>query len=97
MKTFREFIFICENILIENGIYGSHNDARIKRKELKNNNTDKLIDIGVDIIQIDDEKISFVQCKNGYKNGVTIDDLAGFSIMTLTHQISIYKKLLQLR
>ena len=83
--------FTPENILIENGIYGSHNDARIKRKELKNNNTNKLIDIGVDIIQVDDEKISFVQCKNGYKKGVTIDDLAGFSIMTLTHQNNINK------
>jgi superfamily II DNA or RNA helicase len=83
--------FTPENILIENGIYGSHNDARIKRKELKNNNTNKLIDIGVDIIQVDDKKISFVQCKNGYKKGVTIDDLAGFSIMTLTHQNNINK------
>jgi superfamily II DNA or RNA helicase len=83
--------FTPENILIKNSIYGSHNDARIKRKELKNNNTNKLIDIGVDIIQVDDEKISFVQCKNGYKNGVTIDDLAGFSIMTLTHQTNINK------
>jgi predicted helicase len=83
--------FTPENILIENGIYGSHNDARIKRKELTNNNTNKLIDIGVDIIQVDDNKISFVQCKNGYKKGVTIDDLAGFSIMTLTHQNNINK------
>ena len=83
--------FTPENILINNGIYGSHNDARIKRKELKNNNTNKLIDIGVDIIQVDDEKISFVQCKNGYKKGVTINDLAGFSMMTLTHQNNINK------
>jgi len=83
--------FTPENILIDNGIYGSHNDARIKRKELKNNNTNKLIDIGIDIIQVDDEKISFVQCKNGYKKGVTINDLAGFSIMTLTHQNNINK------
>ena len=64
-----------ENILIEHNIIGSHNDARLKRKENKLN---PLIDTGIDIIQIDDNKISLVQCKNGYKKGIRMEDLAGF-------------------
>jgi predicted helicase len=76
-----------ETILLDNGIIGSHNAERLKRKEKKEN---PLIDTGVDIIQIDN-KLSFVQCKNGYKSGVTMEDLAGFSIMTLTYQNKINK------
>jgi len=64
-----------ENILIEHNIIGSHNEARLKRKENKLNG---LIDTGIDIIQIDEDKCSLVQCKNGYKKGLTMNDLAGF-------------------
>jgi hypothetical protein len=61
-----------ETILIENGIVGSHNQNRLKRKE-------KIIDTGVDIIQMDDDTVcSLIQCKNGYKNGITYKDLTGF-------------------
>ena len=42
-------------------------------------------------IPIDNNKLSFVQCKNGYKKGLNIEDLAGFSIMTLTYQNFINK------
>ena len=80
-----------ETLLLQHKIIGSHNQARIKRKDNKDNKNNPLIDTGVDIIQIDDEKISFVQCKNGYKKGVTMEDLAGFSIMTLTYQNFINK------
>ena len=48
----------------------------------KINKENSLIDTGVDIIQIDDEKqniVSLVQCKNGYKNGITMHDLTGFA------------------
>ena len=63
-----------ENILIEFGIIGSHNQHRLNR--IDNNS---LIDTGIDIIQIDDQnKCILVQCKNGYKNGITINNLAGF-------------------
>ncbi len=79
---------IPETLLLEHNIIGSHNEARIKRKSNKDN---PLIDTGVDVIQIDDDKLSFVQCKNGYKKGVTMEDLAGFSIMTLTYQNFINK------
>jgi superfamily II DNA or RNA helicase len=63
-----------ENILIQFGIIGSHNQHRLNR--IDNNS---LIDTGIDIIQIDDQnKCILVQCKNGYKNGITINNLAGF-------------------
>jgi superfamily II DNA or RNA helicase len=65
-----------ENILIEHNIIGSHNIARLKRKENKLN---PLIDTGIDIIQIDNSECSLVQCKNGYKKGLKMEDLAGFN------------------
>ncbi len=66
-----------ESILIKNGIIGSHNQNRLNRKNDKEN---PLPDTGVDVIQIedDDDTCSLVQCKNGYKNGITMKDLAGF-------------------
>ena len=65
-----------ETILINAGIIGSHNFNRIIRKENKKN---PLQDTGIDIIQVnDDETISLIQCKNGYKNGLTMNDLNGF-------------------
>ena len=64
-----------ENILIEHNIIGSHNIARLKRKETRLN---PLIDTGIDIIQLENNILSLVQCKNGYKKGLTINDLAGF-------------------
>jgi superfamily II DNA or RNA helicase/predicted small secreted protein len=65
-----------EDTLIRCGLIGSHNENRLKRKENKLN---PLLDTGIDIIQMEDENTcSLVQCKNGYKGGVTISDLAGF-------------------
>ena len=68
-----------ESILINNGLIGSHNENRIIRKENKEN---PLQDTGIDIIQIESssDSISLVQCKNGYKNGITMSDLAGFAL-----------------
>ena len=61
-----------ENILINNNNIGSHNEHRLNRKN-------KLIDTGIDIIQLEDNNIcSLVQCKNGYKGGITMEHLAGF-------------------
>ena len=64
-----------EDILIKYNIIGSHNQARLNRKENKEN---PLRDTGIDIIQVDDDSLSLVQCKNGYKKGVTLKDLSGF-------------------
>ena len=65
-----------ETILIQNNIIGSHNINRIKRKENKLN---PLQDTGIDIIQLEQNNCSLVQCKNGYKKGLTMGDLAGFN------------------
>ena len=67
-----------ETILIKAGIIGSHNEHRLKRKDNKDN---PLQDTGIDIIQVnEDESVSLVQCKNGYEKGLTMGDLAGFSL-----------------
>jgi superfamily II DNA or RNA helicase len=71
-----------ETILVEKGIIGSHNELRLKRKE---NQSNPLRDTGVDIIQMEENEISFIQCKNGYSKGLRMEDLAGFSLMTLHH------------
>ena len=66
-----------ETILIENGIIGSHNAARLKRKEERVNPLQQ--DTGIDIIAMSsDTECYLVQCKNGYKQGVSMIDLAGF-------------------
>ena len=71
-----------ENILLQYGLINSHNQNRIRRKENKAN---PLADTGVDIIQINDNNtISFVQCKNGYNNGLGIENLAGYFYWLLT-------------
>jgi len=73
-----------ETLLIKARIIGSHNENRLKRKENKEN---PLPDTGVDIIQVENENIcSFVQCKNGYKSGVTYDDLAGFLMWMMSFE-----------
>ena len=65
-----------ETILIESGIIASHNQHRLTRISNKEN---PLIDTGIDIIQVEDDNLcSLVQCKNGYKNGLTMKDLTGF-------------------
>jgi len=77
-----------ENILIKSNILGSHNEARLKRindKLIKENKELTILgeDTGIDIIQVeDDESCSLVQCKNGYKNGIRMEDLAGFMCWT---------------
>ena len=66
-----------ETVLVENGIIGSHNTARLKRKEERANPLQQ--DTGIDIIAMtNDIDCYLVQCKNGYKQGVSMNDLAGF-------------------
>ena len=73
---------IPENILLHAKLIHSHNEERIKRKNKFKN---KLIDVGVDILQINDNSYNLVQCKNGYNNGIKIKDLAGFYMMMFNH------------
>ena len=69
---------IPEKILIDAKLIHSHNENRIKRKNC-------LIDVGVDILQIDNNNYTLVQCKNGYNKGIRIEDLAGFYMMMFNH------------
>lgn len=76
-----------EEILIKSGIFNSHQLVRLERKEIKNN-PNCFQDTGIDIIQIDNletNKLVAIQCKNGYTNGLTINDLAGFSWMLVNN------------
>ena len=66
-----------ENILIDNALVDSHNDMRLIRKDIKEGYLHTHKDIGIDIIQLDGDNCSIVQCKNGYSNGLYIDDIAG--------------------
>ena len=64
-----------EDILIKYGIISSHDTHRLIRK---NNIENPLPDTGIDIVQIDETGLSFVQCKNGYNDGINYGHLAGF-------------------
>lgn len=66
-----------ENILIENDLVHSHSDMRLIRKDVKEGHLHSHKDIGIDIVQLDDDRCSIVQCKNGYSNGLCVDDIAG--------------------
>ena len=66
-----------ENILIENTLIDSHNDMRLIRKDIKEGYLHSHKDIGIDIIQLDGDKCSIVQCKNGYSNGLCVEDISG--------------------
>ncbi len=76
-----------EDILISNNLIHSHNDLRLMRKDikLKEGHLHNYRDIGIDIIQIEtenDNKCSIIQCKNGYSNGLTVNDIAGIMMRT---------------
>jgi superfamily II DNA or RNA helicase len=66
-----------ENILIENNLIHSHNTMRLIRKDIKEGHLHNHKDIGIDIIQIENDECSIVQCKNGYNNGLCVDDISG--------------------
>ena len=81
-----------ENILIKNNLVHSHNDLRLMRKDLKEGHLHNHKDIGIDIIQLDNnDKCSIVQCKNGYKDGICINDLSGIMLRAaLIRNINTY-------
>ena len=67
-----------EAINAYNRKYYQDNKIQIKQKR-KENKENSLQDTGIDIIQINsDTEFSLVQCKNGYKNGLTYSELCGF-------------------
>ena len=72
-----------ETILIENNLIHSHNDLRLIRKDMKEGYLHNYKDIGIDIIQMEtDNKCSIIQCKNGYLNGLKVEDIAGIMMRT---------------
>jgi superfamily II DNA or RNA helicase len=82
-----------ENILIQNNLIHSHNDMRLMRKDLKEGHLHNHKDIGIDIIQLDNDNnnCSIVQCKNGYKSGVCIDNISGIMLRAaLIRDINTY-------
>ncbi len=69
-----------ETILVSNGIIGSHNELRLRRKENKLN---PLRDTGIDIIQIENNnKISFVHGRKSISNLIQFNIL--FCFLSLT-------------
>ena len=84
---------IPELELRDANILGNWNEYRFNRKLLKNSiETEKkengLIDTGCDILLKKDNKYYIVQCKNySEKNYVTIQDLAGFFMMSKLYDL----------
>ena len=87
-----------ETILIENKLVSSHNDLRLLRKDLKEGYLHNHKDIGIDIIQINNDNIALIQTKNGYYNGLCVNDISGImmryafsklqTFIYYTHQLS---------
>jgi superfamily II DNA or RNA helicase len=86
--------YIPETVMLDSGMIHDQNKNRLFRlKYLQDpeNNPNPLMDTGVDILQreYDEEKkqykYSLVQCKNGYKSGITMQHLAGFMYMFSNH------------
>lgn len=83
---------IPEEHLLKSKLASSQDELRLKRQNFKKDNQQEnpYMDIGVDILQIDNnQKYIFVQCKNGYDSGLRIDDLAGFSYRMMQYNTTI--------
>src|SRR5438477_12414228 len=67
-----------EKILITHGIIdiGNYSEYSESRK-----------DIGMDIVAIKDNKLTFIQCKN-YEDTVCVKHLAGFFYFMIVHNVS---------
>ncbi len=76
---------VPEQVLFNAGLITDYNKHRLKRKNKIIDPNNSLKDVGIDIIQIDNnENIIFVQCKN-YTNALKVDDLSGFWMMMAQH------------
>ena len=72
--------FIPYQHLLDAGLVHDLNEHRAKKVTQENT----LIDIGVDILEYDNDKYIFSQCKN-YKKAIGINDIGGFSYMLMNH------------
>ena len=80
---------IPEKHLIDSGLIHKLNEHRLDRKKhLQNLDEYKnpLRDTGIDLLLMIDNEYIFVQCKNGYKNGLMFEHLLGFNIMIANHE-----------
>ncbi len=76
---------IPEQVLFDNGLITDFNIHRLNRLKSKNDNENKLVDVGIDIIQHNnDDSYIFIQCKH-YKNTLHVHHLAGFFMMMSYH------------
>jgi len=71
-----------ENILINHNLVPSHNYMRNLRKEIKEGFLHHHKDIGIDLIEVENDNVNLIQVKNGYLQGVMIEDLAGIMMRT---------------
>jgi len=82
-----------ENILISYKLIQSHNHMRhlrLSRKNIKEGHLHNHKDIGIDIVQIENDKCSIVQCKNGYNNGLCVDDISGIMMRCAFERLNTY-------
>jgi superfamily II DNA or RNA helicase len=79
-----------ENILIDNKLVHSHNEMRLIRKDIKDGFLHNHKDIGIDIVQINNNNISLVQCKNGYSKGLCVNDIAGIMMRFAFSRVPTY-------
>ena len=82
-----------ENILISYKLIQSHNHMRhlrLSRKNIKEGYLHNHKDIGIDIVQIENDKCSIVQCKNGYNNGLCVDDISGIMMRCAFERLNTY-------
>ena len=70
-------IEIADSLLISENLIKSPEHNKNIRKAIKEGTLHNHKDIGIDIIQIENDKCSIVQCKNGYNKGLCVDDIAG--------------------
>lgn len=72
---------IPEKILIDCGFFEDQYEYLKIKEKSKSKNINFLMDTGIDIIERIDNKFIAIQCKNGYKDGLTINDLGSFYFM----------------
>ncbi len=79
---------IPEKHLLLSGLIHDLNKHRLEKiKAKKNNKLNPLQDVGIDILHLKSNgEYVFVQCKNGYDEGLTVKNIAGFSWMMLNHE-----------
>lgn len=77
---------IPEKILINCGFFQDQHEFLKLKEKSKNKNINFLIDTGIDIIEENNGHYIGIQCKNGYTNGLSINELGSFYFMLYNFQ-----------